>query len=452
LRIAVADAKRRLKDFDRRVRVRALDELIVAWRSGEIDCQPRCEVVNLHCHTFFSYNGYGHSPTSLVWLAKEMGWRAIATVDFDVLDGVQECLDACDRVGVRGAAGLETRVYLPEFASREINSPGEPGVCYHIGIGFVSGRGAPSAGPVLAEMRHRARERNRDMVSRLNPFLDPVAIDYDHDVLPLTPAGNATERHILLAYDVAARRLFPQRRALIDYWAGKLHLETSVVDRMIGDTPFPHNAIRARLMKRGGVGYAEPGPRTFPLFDDVNRAIIACGAIPLYAWLDGTSEGEQHIEELLALLVGKGVAGINIIPDRNWNLPDPEERATKVHQLHNVVELARSLDLPVVVGTEMNKPGQRLIDDFDAEALRPLRGDFLRGADFAYGHTVMQRALELGYQSQWAQTHLPLRPERNAFYIAVGGAIDPGPETLTRVAQLNVCKGPDAILAQVESL
>ena len=448
----LADARKRLKHFDLVVRTCALDELVARWRAGEIDCPPQRDLVNLHCHTFFSYNGYGHSPTSLVWLAKEMGWRAIATVDFDVLDGVEECLGACDRVGVRGAAGLETRVYLPEFASQQTNSPGEPGVCYHIGIGFVSARGAPAAAPVLAGMRRRAGQRNRDMVDRLNAYLDPVTIEYDRDVLPLTPAGNATERHILVAYDAAARRLFPQREALIDYWAGKLRLEPCAVNDIIGDVPFPHNAIRARLMKRGGVGYVQPGPQTFPPFDDVNRAIIACGAIPLYGWLDGTSEGERHIDELLARLVPRGIAGINIIPDRNWNLPDPKERAIKVRELHRVVDLARSLDLPVIVGTEMNKPGQRLIDDFDVEPLRPLRDDFLRGADFVYGHTVMQRALALGYQSPWARTHLPSRRQRNAFYITVGGEVDPGPEMLARVAQLDVSTGPDAILAQLASL
>ena len=49
-------------------------------------------------------------------------------VDFDVLDGVDEFLGACDAVGLRGSTGMETRVFVPEFADREINSPGEPGV------------------------------------------------------------------------------------------------------------------------------------------------------------------------------------------------------------------------------------------------------------------------------------------------------------------------------------
>ena len=31
-----------------------------------------------------------HSPSSLAWLAAERGWHGLATVDFDVLDGVGE--------------------------------------------------------------------------------------------------------------------------------------------------------------------------------------------------------------------------------------------------------------------------------------------------------------------------------------------------------------------------
>ena len=103
-----------------------------------MELPPPVDAVNMHCHTFFSYNGYGYSPTALAWLGRREGFQAMGIVDFDVLDGVDEFLDACETVGLRGSAGLETRVYVPEFADREINSPGEPGVCYQMGIGFAS--------------------------------------------------------------------------------------------------------------------------------------------------------------------------------------------------------------------------------------------------------------------------------------------------------------------------
>ena len=45
---------------------------------------------------------------------------------------------------VRAAAGLETRTYVPEFSRWEINSPGEPGVCYFVGLGFASASVPPA--------------------------------------------------------------------------------------------------------------------------------------------------------------------------------------------------------------------------------------------------------------------------------------------------------------------
>ena len=71
-------------------------------------------------------------------------------VDFDVLDAVEEFLDACEAAGVRGSAGIESRVFIPEFADREINSPGEPGVYYHMGIGFTGGALTPRPRPFSA--------------------------------------------------------------------------------------------------------------------------------------------------------------------------------------------------------------------------------------------------------------------------------------------------------------
>jgi len=34
--------------------------------------------------------------------------------------------------------GIESRVFVPEFSDREINSPGEPGISYHMGTGFTT--------------------------------------------------------------------------------------------------------------------------------------------------------------------------------------------------------------------------------------------------------------------------------------------------------------------------
>jgi hypothetical protein len=420
---AVAELEAQLNDFSHNRRSEALNELLSLAQKKEITFPPAAEIANMHCHTFFSFNGYGHSPTSLAWLARKHGFKLAGIVDFDVLDAVDEFLLACDATGVRGSAGIETRLYIPEFATREINSPGEPGVYYHMGIGFSSGRVPDSAAPILEDMRRRAGQRNRDMLARVNAHLDPVTIDYERDVLPLTPAGNATERHMLTAYLAAAERTVADP---LNYWADKLHLESGQVAAVIDDRPKFQNVVRARLMKRGGVGYVQPGPDTFPTVEAFHELVLACGALPCAAWLDGTSRGEQAIKELLQLLISKGVVALNIVPDRNWNIADPETKQLKLRKLYEIVEIARQFNLPLNVGTEMNSYGQKLVDDFDAPELAPVKEAFIEGAYFVYGHTVAQRALGLGYQSDWAKTHFSDRAQRNDFYVALGRQVRPG--------------------------
>jgi len=413
----------RLNDFDPAVRRQALADLAaLAWQ-GAIPLPAGTDVVNMHCHTFFSFNAYGHSPTSLAWLARRQGFRLAGIVDFDVLDGVDEFLDACDTAGVRGSAGIETRLFIPEYAAHEINSPGEPGVCYHMGIGFASGHIPEAVAGTLADLRRLAAQRNQAIVARVNGYLDPAAIDYERDVLPLTPAGNPTERHIVVAYIRAAERLLPDPVA---FWAGRLGSTSAEMAAIIADSPRFQNLIRARLMKQGGVGYVPPESGMFPSLQAFHALIIACGALPCAAWLDGTSAAEQAIEDWLGFLVSQGVVALNIIPDRNWNIADPATRQLKVQNLYRVVEVAQQMDLPLHVGTEMNSFGQKLVDDLDAPELAPLRQAFLDGAHFIYGHTVLQRALGLGYHSTWAQSHLPTRRARNEFYTGVGRAVPPG--------------------------
>jgi hypothetical protein len=120
-----------------------------------------------------------------------------------------------------------------------------------------------------------------------------------------------------------------------------------------------------------------------------------------------------------------------------------------VQNLHDVVRLAQDLALPLNVGTEMNSFGQKLVDDFDAPALASAREPFMDGAHFIYGHTVLQRALGLGYQSEWAQTHMPSRRERNDFYTKVGYQVPPGKASIARLKQLDSSMWPADILSKL---
>jgi hypothetical protein len=95
----------------------------------------------------------------------------------------------------------------------------------------------------------------------------------------------------------------------------------------------------------------------------------------------------------------------------------------------------------------MNAFGQRLVDDFDASEMQPLRKPFLDGAYFIYGHTLMQRSLKLGYQSEWAKSHLPTRRERNAFYTEIGKLVPPG--QVGRLKKFTSTQSPTEILSNL---
>ena len=70
--------------------------------------------------------------------------------------------------------------------------------------------------------------------------------------------------------------------------------------------PAFQNLVRARLMKRGGVGYAQPDHTSFPSVEEFHAMVEACQAIVCATWLDGLSAGEQSMEEELDILTTRG--------------------------------------------------------------------------------------------------------------------------------------------------
>ena len=51
---------------------------------------PEIHDNNMHCHTCFSFNGYGFSPSYIACWAKVERLFAVGQIEFDVLDGADE--------------------------------------------------------------------------------------------------------------------------------------------------------------------------------------------------------------------------------------------------------------------------------------------------------------------------------------------------------------------------
>jgi hypothetical protein len=440
--ILVEELERKLDSFDADERAQALSALLEKVQAGQVILPEAGTAVNLHCHTFCSYNTYGYSPSKFAWLARKEGLAVAGVVDFDVLDALEEFLAAGQRLNLKACAGLETRVFVPEFATRVINSPGEPGISYQMGVGFPKAELEGETGQFLLNLRKTAQQRNRELMKRVNEYLQPVKLDYERDVLVLTPSGNATERHVCLAYARKAKEVFNDAHALSRFWVEKLGPEADSVELPQGTDLL--NMIRAKTMKRGGAGYVMPDKGSFLLMADFNRFVLAAGGIPTMTWLDGLSEGEQALEELVEVAVSAGAAAINFIPHRNYT---PGVKDQKLENLYQVVELAEQLGLPTVVGTEMNSPGQKFVDDFNSEELSPVSGVFLKGAYIVYAHSVLQQRAALGYTSEWAENNFAGVAEKNEFFEKLGRS--PEVENEGVLGDLSENATPEQILNKV---
>lgn len=417
----------KLDSFDSNERKNALDaigKLSIIADGTLVIPEPKPEV-NLHFHTFFSYNAESWSPSRIAWEAKKYGLCMAGIVDFDVLDGMEEFLSSGFALNLPVSAAMETRVFVSDFADKEMTSPNEPGITYFMAGGCYKLPCPDStAGKQLAQMREMARKRNLMVMEKVNAYLDLVQINYDADVVPLTPSGNATERHMLAAYDRKSREVFSgNNQALVDFWAKALEISAEEAAKLVENEPKFHDKIRSKLMKFGGVGYIAPSKDTFPDIEPVISMINDIDALPMATWLDGTSEGEQDMPKLLEMLESKGVVSMNIIPDRNWNIKNPDEKAIKVRNLELAVNAAKALNFPLCVGTEMNKAGLPFVDNFNAPELQPFVQDFLSGAQFLWGHTFMARYADAGAASEWANSAFGSnRKQKLDYYTKLGKA------------------------------
>lgn len=408
-----------LNSFNSNVRKEALLCLASDYLSV---CSPQStEYVNMHFHSFFSYNSEGWSPSRIVWEARKLGLHAVGLCDFDVLDGLEEFICAGCVLGVHTSVYLETRAFVKEYTGVEINSPGEAGVAYVMasGVPYVPVE-ALQESLLLKEWREYAEKRNKRIIELANACMQQIAIDYEKDVVSLSPSRTPTERHIVKAYLDKARSVFADAGEVVQFWASIFSLPFDETVSLMADSDALENTLRSKLIKRGGIAYEPASPEKFPPLNRFFEWSSACGAIPTFAWLDGTSEGERDAKKLIEYMTSTGAQALNIIPDRNWNMVDHDEQKRKITKLDEIIKIAEIYGLPINIGTEMNKHGQPIFDNLDCPFLQPYKRIFLKGADILVGHTLLARYAEFPYSGKKACAEFRDVKRKNAFFEAVG--------------------------------
>jgi len=404
----------RLDDFNSTVRE---ESLLTADKSCETIVKGS---VNLHTHTFFSYNALGWSPTHYALQCRKGGVEYAGIIDFDTLEGLEEFYKVGELLSLKTSVGFETRSFYNRYKNLEIDSPGEPGVHYLAGAGFYK---VPEKGTeedlYLAKLQTMAEQRNRALLDRINTATPELNLNYDTDVLPLSPGGTPTERHIIAAYRNYSEKNL-SHKTQVSLWAQCFKMKESEIENLLKDKTKLEDQMRTSLAKKGGVAYVQPDQTTFPATEEVFAWIKACDAIPTESWLDGTSDGEKLGLELMESSVALGARALNIIPDRNWNIADEEQKKIKIENLNKVIANAVLLDLPLHIGTEGNKLGLPFVDDLNVEALKAHKEHFIKGAQVITGHVILGRFADYSYLSEGANNEFSNTKAKNDFFASVG--------------------------------
>jgi hypothetical protein len=319
-----------------------------------------------------------------------------------------------------------------------------------MGVGFTEKFHAGSSQALkLAQYRENARQRNLSLISRINEKVHEIAVDYERDVLPLTPSGNATERHIITAYVESSFKSFKDEDKTFVYMASVLNKKASELgDIFKKSRPAFDELVRAKFAKKGGLGYVQTSQDSFPPMREFFAWVKSAGAIPTEAWLDGTTAAESLGVEYLEATRAEGAEALNIIPDRNWNIKDVETKKMKIAKLAEIINAAEKLYMPIIIGTEMNKSGQPFADDINGEELFPFKKIFIKGAKIAVGHTLLAKFAKFPYSGENANSEFNTVEKKNIFFESLGGL---SPFTKSQIEKLTTMKSDDVFAKFADS-
>ena len=159
---------------------------------------------NCHIHTSESFSVF-RSPSEAVWQAAREGIAVLGINDHYTVAGHEEFRRACEVAGIFAGFSLEAVAVDREAAEAglKLNDPDNPGRIYLCGKGIT--RYPADSLPemqTVARMRGALERRNREMTGKLaNLFQDRLNASgpTGQTSSPLTPRGNATERHVAFA-------------------------------------------------------------------------------------------------------------------------------------------------------------------------------------------------------------------------------------------------------------
>ncbi|MFA5699238.1 MAG: PHP domain-containing protein [Sphaerochaeta sp.] len=363
--MTVNEAKIKINDRDKAVRIAAATTLGNAIQKGALTNTPSLEVNN-HVHTTYSFSPY--EPAAAAFEAWKAGLGIVGSVDHDSIGAAEEMVEAASLIGIASTVGFELRVSFLDtpVGDRKINNPDSVGIVYMC-IHGVPRQHIPTVKAFLHPLQVIRNERNKAQVAKLNDLVSEygLGIDFDADVLPLSrfsEGGSITERHILLALVKKLIASYGKGETLLRFLCCELKLEIpSKVEGFLLDLENPHyeydllGVLKSAFLPSF---FIQPSKEEAI---DVRKVVAfahSIGAIAAYAYLGDVASSptgdkkaenfeDSFLEELLDLLVEIGFPAITYMPPRNTE-----------EQLARIQTLAQERGLMEISGVDINSSRQ----------------------------------------------------------------------------------------------
>lgn len=377
----------------------------------------KCEFVNNHIHTSFSFSPY--TPASAVYYAALSGLSTAGIMDHDSVGGCEEFVEAGKIIGMPVTVGFECRTSVKGTALEglRLNNPDQKSVAYVTLHGIPHGN-LQKCKEFLAPLTAKRNERNVKMCAKISELCN-LDLNFERDVLPLSQyakGGSVTERHVL--YALALKLITEEREATIK------RVEELTV-------PMPEKT-RAKLMEASENFFAYDvlgilkSHLVEKIYVDADEELISItdftkfadevGGIAAYAYLGDVTESptgdkkaqkfeDDYLDELFVNLKKFGFKAVTYMPSRN----------TKA-QLERIISLCNEHGFFQISGEDINSPRQSFTC--------PAMADYPALFDSTYaliGHEIAATAdVDNGMFTEKTINTMPALEKRTAYFAEIG--------------------------------
>ncbi len=419
------DILQKLNADTKQNRLNALKEIKSQYEKGELKKPEVTKDTNNHVHTIYSFSPY--SPTAAVYMAYLAGLCTVGIIDHDSISGAEEFIEAGKILGITTTIGAEMRVSFKNTSlkGKVLNNPDEDTVAY-IALHGLPHNQINGLNDLLAKVRAKRNERNKQQIEKLNEVTKPygLQIDFDADVAPISmtkEGGSITERHILFALTKKIIEKYGKGEKLITFLKTDLGIPIGEkLEKMLMDTAFEaYDYDVLNILK----GFFVPkffiagGEDSFEVKEVLNY-VRKLGVIPTYCYLGDVGESptgdkkaqkfeDDYLEEVFSVAKELGFEAMAYMPSRN----------TKA-QLQRVIDLCDKYGFMEISGEDINQPRQSFI----CEKLRDPMFAHLTDSTWALvGHeNIATTDLEKSIYSDKTKKEYPNMKDRISAYKEIG--------------------------------